>query len=578
MTDPISVALNGIRSLLGDVVNKAQYEILDPKGTQALVKGLYRQGSVIVGLNDDVNKLLYAYGQLETQNQDLVDSVTAYTDQLNILDKRNKSINETFGVGTKAAAQLSMTYQKLANTLGVFNGEQAITYGNSIRKMLPMYKQQGKENDKQMQNLMAIQHVLTTNMGLTEEDAANFSMYASKAGENAASNLEVAKQAAALAGDENGSLGYMKMIVEGISGLGADMQLQYGRLGGNLEIATLKANKLGVELQDLADTGTSLLNIESSIGEELEYQLLTGRRLVDQQSGESLTNMFRQATLMGDMSKQADTLNTILEQEGATLENNLFARQQMSKLLGMDELSLSRALQKKKLLESEPNLQILMNLNGSELQAQAEAMYKNGQITEAKLEEIAKVSDTRTQDEILKAQLKLDQEQVETMKDMLTTQQAELALRLEEAYKKARTATKGAMYTDKMDFVGRLGAEIGMDLKSYGVEFDKKLLKTNAQKAQDVLIPPGSSAPIVSAPAGTFVLDPQDTILAGTDSSLSNANNLIAKQQMSKILGTDESSNLSAVMLQVGRMIVAAINSNGNNVFGSTSMNSSYYS
>ena len=45
--------------------------------------------------------------------------------------------------------------------------------------------------------------------------------------------------------------------------------------------------------------------------------------MVDQQSGESLTNMYRQATLMGDMSKQADVLNSILETEGETLENNL---------------------------------------------------------------------------------------------------------------------------------------------------------------------------------------------------------------------------------------------------------------
>jgi len=41
---------------------------------------------------------------------------------------------------------------------------------------------------------------------------------------------------------------------------------------------------------------------------------------------------------------------------------------------------------------------------------------------------------------------------------------------------------------------------------------------------------------------------------------------------------TANSDNLSAVMMQVGRMIVAAINSRGSNVFGSTSMNSSYYS
>jgi len=498
MPNVLESLISGISGKLGNVADVATYEFFDKPGTDALITGLAKQAAVLLKLSDvqtnataTSNRLLYAYGQLETQNQALVDAVTAYTDQLNIVDRRNKSINETFGVSSKAAAKLSMTYQNLANTLSVFNGEQAIAYGNSIRKMLPMYnmyKQEGKENEKKFKNLMAIQHVVTTNMGLTEDEAANFSMYASKAEENAESLLELAKAAALRANDTDGSLGYMKMIVEGISGLGADMQLQYGRLGGNLEIATLKANKLGVELQDLADTGNQLLNIESSIGDELEYQLLSGRRLVDQQSGESLTNMFRQATLMGDMSKQANTLNTILEQEGETLENNLFARQQMSKLLGMDEASLARALQKKKLLESEPNLQILMNLNGSELQAQAEAMYKNGEISAAKLEEIAKVSDTRTQDEILKAQLKLDQEMAGDMKKMLETQQEALVLEIQNSYADVQKYTKGAMYKDKMDFTGRLNAATSTDIMGYyATELIKQLQQTNTGKKLTML-------------------------------------------------------------------------------------------
>lgn len=558
-------ALNDLSSLLGGIGDKVKYEAFDSTGTEKLLQGTVRLGEAIYNLNDDINKQLYAYGQLAVQNKALTSAVTAYTDQLAFLEKRNGEINKSFGVTSKAAANLSMTYQNIATSLKMFNGEQAIAYGNSIRKMLPMLKQEGKENNKKQKGLMAIQHVITTNMQLTEDEAANFSMYASKAGENAASLLELAKSAAAVAGDKDGSLGYMKMIVEGIADLGADMQLQYGRLGGNLEIAVLKANKLGVELEDLASAGDQLLNIESSIGDELEYQLLSGRRLVDQQSGESLTNMFRQATLMGDMSKQADTLNTILEQEGKTLENNLFARKQMSQLLGMDEASLSRALQKKKLLESEPNLQVLMNLDGSELQAQAEAMYKNGEITEAKLAEIAEVADTRTQDEILKASLKLDEEMAGDMHTMLTTAQLALANDLKTQYK--NLDLKSLFYGSEQEFAGRLGAQIGIDLMGYGTDYSTTLARTNAESVKDVMIPPGGSAPIISAPAGTFILDPQDTILAGTDPSLQNPTTS----------ATGGGNNLSAVMLQVGRMIVAAINSKGSGVFGATSMNSGYY-
>ena len=98
------------------------------------------------------------------------------------------------------------------------------------------------------------------------------------------------------------------------------------------------------------------------------------------------------------------------------------------------------------------------------------------------------------------------------------------------------------------------------------------------------MIPPGGSAPIISAPAGTFVLDPQDTILAGTDPSLQNPTtvNDINNNTATTVNNINNNTpatgdNLSAVMMQVGRMIVAAINSKGAGVFGATTLNGPYY-
>ena len=142
-----------------------------------------------------------------------------------------------------------------------------------------------------------------------------------------------------------------KMITEGIAEAGADIQLQYGRLPGSLEQATIKASRLGLKLEDLAGAGESLLDIESSIGKELEYQLLTGRQLTNDQN-QSLTNLYREATLRGDANEQANILNDIVAKEGKTLENNLFARKQMADLLGLQEQQLAGAIQKQKLLDS----------------------------------------------------------------------------------------------------------------------------------------------------------------------------------------------------------------------------------
>jgi hypothetical protein len=557
--------LDTLKGKFSGITETAGMMALDAASTTKLVAAYESLATGMTSLNDAAMQTNATLGSQYAINQDLIKTYMDIAKQSTVFETRNKEINKTFGIQSKFAAQLSMTYQKMANDLKVFSGEQAIAYGISIRKMLPMYKQEGKENDKKMKNLMAIQHVLTTNMGLTEEEAANYSMYASKAGENAASLMEVAKKAAELAGDTDGSLGYMKMITEGIAGLGADLQLQYGRLGGNLEIAVLKANKLGFELEDLAQAGDQLLNIESSIGDELEYQLLSGKRLVDQKSGKSLTNMYREATLMGDMTKQADALNTILEQEGETLENNLFARKQMSQLLGIDEASIARALQKKKLLEKE-GLTTLMNLDGGELMAAATQMMKNGEINEDQLKEIAKVADTRTTEDIAQAQLEIAAEQLAVMKQSLTYEQAANVINV-----------RDAILTEKLtgqlvEFAADGGRGMALQTKERydiatgaGTKVGTGYNQVQATNVKDVVIPPGGSAPIISAPAGTFILDPQDTIMAGTN-LLPNGGATAG--------GND---NLAAIMLQVGRMIVSAINDKGSNIFGATSMNSGYY-
>ena len=317
-----------------------------------------------------------------------------------------------------------MTIHTLANEQG-FSGAQAIKYAGSIKKLLPSLEQQGKEYNKTYESLQRIQHVLTTNLGLTEAATDAYTLYASKNGENADATLQFASSLATVLHDEDGTMGYMKQAIEGIAEAGAETQLQFGKLPGNLEVATIKATALGFKLDELADAGNHLLDIESSIGQELEYQLLSGHRLVgndkasEKLRGKSLTNAYREATLRGNMSDAATTLNTILDQESDVLENNLFARQQMADLLGIEEGQLSRALQKKKLLSSDEGLSVLMELDGTELQRAADEMLKNGTMTKEVFKDLTKLNDTRTTQDIMEQQLTVAHESLATFKVML---------------------------------------------------------------------------------------------------------------------------------------------------------------
>jgi hypothetical protein len=492
------------------------------------------------------------------------------------LEKRNAELNKSFKTNSIAAAELSRSIQKIANAYG-YSGKEAMQYAGNVKKLLPTLNQADKRNESQLKNLYAVQRVLTTNLGLTQEQANNYTAYASAAKGNAANQM-LLTNTIAKSFDPDGTMGAFGMITEEIADSSADLQIQYGRIPGNLEIAVLKAKSLGFELADLKQTGDNLLNIESSIGQELEYQLLSGRRLVDQQ-GKSLTNTYREATLRGDMSKQASTLNTILEQEGETLQNNLFARKQMADLLGMDEASLSRALQKKKLLESSPNLRVLMNLDGNEFLAEAQRLAATGEITAEELKKVSETADTRTTDNILTEQLNVQIESLATMKAMLTEQQAgvvqatrdqilssklisEVQAGLVDFSQREMTA-RGAYVLGKEALADRANA-VTAALNPITGNKEASVLKTPVPGNDLIAYPAGYGDRILLAGEDTFALNNEDTIVAGT--------NLLGQSS-----GTANDDKLAQTMMMVGKMIVAAINSQGSTLFAGTSLNPGLY-
>jgi len=543
-------------------------------------------------------------------NKKLIDSYVEAAAESMVFENRNKELNKTFGISSAAAAKVSQTIHKLAKTHG-FGGEQAIEYAASIKKMLPTFDQQSSAGAKTAESLQRIQHVLTTNLGLTDEATAKYSLYASKNGENADITLQFASSLGKYLKDDSGTMGYMKMAIQGIAEAGEDTQLQFGKIPGNLELATIKAKSLGFELDDLAQTGKNLLNIESSIGDELEYQLLSGHRLVDA-GGKSLTNAYREATLRGNMSDAASTLNTILENEGTVLENNLFAREKMAKLMGMDEATLSRALQKKKLLSSDAGLSVLMNLDGTELQETAKGMLANNKMTQKQFDELSKLNDTRTTDDIMRQQLIVAEESKEVLTNMLTKTQA-----TQMAAAKAALTSKSSIDNFSNDVMSNLKTEqlttLGqteniakrneMAVAAYAQMGAGQLAPNNAGIAvpvKDAVIPSGYGDRILTFPKDTLqpniAFNDKDNIMAttypptfdqptyGGDMGQSSGNNSSAEYlSLAKALAENNSSatpgaSTDAGIMAMGLMIVAAINSaKGSNLFGKTSMNDSLY-
>ena len=472
------------------------------------------------------------------------------------LERRNKNLNTSFGINSKSAAALASSLQRQGNQLGI-TGEQMMKYSTSIRKLIPGINQANLENNKQYKGLVRVQQVLTTNLGLTEQQAEDYSAFAGQRGKDAESQLASQYSLSKEIERSTGEIGVFKTISEGIAATTADLQIQYGRIPGNLELAILKANKLGFSMQDLAGAANNLLNIESSIGDELEYQLLSGRRLVGNDQaradlqGKSLTNAYREAALQGDANKQADILNTILEQEGKTLESNLFARQQMSKLLGMDEAALARALQKKSILEQLPGGEALFDKTGDALLEAAKGMGAS----EDALKELTKIEDTRTTDDILKQILTVLSEGRGGAKEVLENQ----TKMVEDIQNVVLENTKAAfdrmlINMDKSAMAiggaGLLGYETGnamvenLSTKLLTAEKSTIAAGTTPTPHNDVVSFPGTSGRVLTGPFGAFSLPPRDMIFAGDPKKM-----------------TSDGGNAAANFMAAAAMIVAAIQS-----------------
>ena len=512
--------------------------------------------SAINHLNDANSNVVRGLERTLAINDELIKQYINVAKGSLYLERRNKLLNDSFGITSIKAAELASELQK-ASAGYKATGEQMMVYATGIKKLIPGMNQSILQDKKQYQGLVRVQQILTTNLGLSQEQALEYSAFAVQRGKDADSQLGSQFALSEEIERSTGEIGVFKTITEGIAATSADLQIQYGRIPGNLELAVLKANKLGFSMKDLSGAASNLLNIESSIGEELEYQLLSGRRLVGSDKaradlqGKSLTNAYRESALRGDANKQADILNTILEQEGETLQNNLFARQQMSKLLGMDEAALSRALQKKSLLQ-EIGGEGLFELSDEAL-LQAAAAMEN--VTQEQLDKLRDYTDTRTTDDILKQIYTVLSEGRGAVAKELTNQQGRVAGARKQVMDDAadKDINKFLLNPERAGSLEKVGgaALAGAALAAKGNLINAKLLTvekatiqsatTGTEPAGDLVSMPGTSDRVLTGPFGAFSLDDRDMIMAGDPK---------------KMTGGGDASNFMAA----AAMIVAAIN------------------
>lgn len=364
--------------------------------------------AAITELNTKNNWLSQGLGKTIGIYQDMNIKILALAKNITFLERHNSQLNKIFKVGSGTAQGYAEIIRDIGNSIG-FSDTTITKYVGGLNELTNGFLMSSKVSEGAGKNyrdqMIAFQTYAVESLGLSEDQATGFQKYAGTMGVSATGAAIAIKGLADAASKEMGidALTAQHDILAGIGDMSDEVRMNYSKIPGSLEVAVLKAKALGVTMDQLDNIGKSLMNVEQSVGQEMEYQLLTGKRLLVQ-GDKSFTNEYRMAKLTRDAPKQAELLAEILETQADELNNNYMAREKFQEMTGMNDKELSAVLTKNRIAK-ELGVAELAKLDGADLAnkvAALETQYladkdkTKGAANLAKLKELTQSQSTKT--------------------------------------------------------------------------------------------------------------------------------------------------------------------------------------
>lgn len=339
---------------------QAQADIFEKEGNKSQAKKLALQAKA---LEASAELLSGKQAELKFDNEQL----RAQVKKQDLTKKSLASLKETLGLTsllTKLTATLSVAglgksllgvnndVFTLSKTLG-----QGVAASRDLREQFEEYSLGNTRIDAERltQATVDLGQALGTNVlfsnefaedfvkatefiGLTKEAAGGLARIAVGLGQSAEGYRESIANALIPTLKANSINLNLKDVYEEIGKLSASTVVTLGRSPEKLTQAVVQAKRFGLELNNLNGIASSLLDFETSIGAELEAELLTGKSLnLEKARAAALTG--DQNTLMREIANAAGSLNEF--------ENmNVLARQSLAQSLGLNVDQMSEMLLK----------------------------------------------------------------------------------------------------------------------------------------------------------------------------------------------------------------------------------------
>lgn len=258
----------------------------------------------------------------------------AAVDEFTKLNERSVDMQHNLGVSRLEALKMNDAMIDASQASGKlwFNSERFQEAQSEVNKTLGS---NGAISADMAENFAALHH----QMGLSTEEATQFSLTSMTMGKNAKDyTASITVQTKLLNGQKKLQIDNRE-IIKGVAGTSTRVQLSFKASGQNLAQAVYQAKSLGMNMQQVEKTADGLLDFESSIANELEAELLSGKEYnLEKARAAALTNDM--VGLTSELAKQGITA-------AAFGKMNRIEQESTAKMLGMsaDELGNSLTLQ-----------------------------------------------------------------------------------------------------------------------------------------------------------------------------------------------------------------------------------------
>jgi hypothetical protein len=341
----VSAVKEGIKDPLIAIpaVYKAAAAGMDKIGAGAakagnFVKGLSGDsGNIVGGLTSGFSGMLKNIPLVGGMLGGVVDGFSALLDMVIGVDDAIIKAGRSMGMSSGAARDLNRHFQDVA-----FNsGNVLVTSKKLLQTQVELSAQLGINNqlsDKNLETAIMMKDV----MGLeasTIAEIAQSSALSGKSQEGVAKS--VIAQVQGLKNATGISLNFQQTIKEA-SSLGGYLGLTFAKYPGQLAKSLVVAKSFGLELKQLDSMADSFLDFESSISNEFEAQLLTGKNINLQKA--------REAFLNNDLAGAAAEISSQVGSSSDFMKMNRIQAESLAKSMGMSRDALGDMLKKQEFL------------------------------------------------------------------------------------------------------------------------------------------------------------------------------------------------------------------------------------